>query len=44
MQVQNAASNAYTIPFVFRDVSNIFGPDGVPQALTYYTSDNPKVP
>jgi hypothetical protein len=44
MQVQNAASNAYTIPFVFRDVSNIFGPNGVPQALTYYTSDNPKVP
>ena len=44
MQVQNAASNAYTIPFVFREVSNIFGPDGVPQALTYYTSDNSKVP
>ena len=46
MQVQNAASTAtaYTIPFVFREVSNIFGPDGVPQALTYYTSDNQKVP
>jgi hypothetical protein len=33
-----------TIPFVFREVTNLFGTDGVPQALTYYTSDNPRVP
>jgi hypothetical protein len=32
-----------TIPLVFREVSNPFAPDGVPQARTYYTSDNPGV-
>jgi hypothetical protein len=33
-----------TIPFVFREVTNVFGTDGVPQALTYYTSENTRVP
>lgn len=44
--VTRAALGNQTIPFVFREVINpwvfpfSFPPDGVPQARTYYTSDN----
>ena len=30
----------FTIPFVFREVTNIIGTDGVCKSLKYYTSEN----
>ena len=33
----------YTIPYVYREISNTIGPDGVPKALKYYTSQNERV-
>jgi len=32
----------YTLPFVFQDVSNIVGADGLPKSLTFYKSRNTK--
>ncbi len=34
----------FTLPFVFREAKHVFGRDGVLRHLTWYTSDNPRVP
>jgi hypothetical protein len=34
----------YTIPFVFREVTNVVSKDGVPQSFNWYKSDNKKIP
>ena len=34
----------YTLPFVFRGVKHTIGPDGVLKSLTWYKSDNERIP
>ena len=34
----------YTLPFVFREARHIIGRDGVLKYLTWYKSDNERVP
>ena len=34
----------YTLPFVFHGVKHTFGPDGVLKSLTWYKSDNERIP
>jgi hypothetical protein len=36
-------AGAGTLPFVFKEVTHLFGQDGVPRSFQYYTSENPKV-
>lgn len=43
--VTSAVQNTnYTIPFVFREVTNFLGTDGVPKYFNFYTSRNTRIP
>jgi len=42
--VGGGALSNWTLPFVFREVTNFIGTDGVCKNLNFYTSDNTRVP
>jgi hypothetical protein len=41
--VSRASLGNFTVPFVFRDVTPFIGQDGVPESLSFYTSENTRV-